>query len=658
MATPTPNLGLVKPDMSDEVDQTIPSMATNFGVIDAATGKLSELTTVNKSSLVSAINENSNGLTALKADVTQRAFNVKSAPYNAKGDGVSNDTVAFQLVSADINAAGGGKLIIPPGTYIVGKQTFAGSTGLGYAYQAQNIIRITGCTKPVVIEGNGAILKADPTLKFGAFDPVTGEVYTPSSMPFLNTDYIGNAYIGMIYLDNNRSVEVSNIELDGNIDNIVLGGTWGDTGRQLGATGIKCVDNSNLKGWNIYTHHHCLDGIYVQTTGVSTSTLSNPHVLDNIISEWNARQGMSWTGGKGLTVSNSKFNHTGNGRFGSSPQAGLDIEPADSMARDGLFINCEFINNKGTQIVAESADGGYTTFRKCTIWGTNGRALWPNKPRMVFEDCRIFGSVVNMYGSPNALDATKFIRCHFEDKVHALYPSTLSYTYLLDISGSGGENVLFDGCYFESTTKKTLSLNGTVNKYLRNCTIMHKNDSLADLSFQAVLAGVVLDRVRFMESYATPPATGYFISVSGSLYTTLGDVIVDGPKTKWANATSGMIGNIGSNQYQPRQYLTLHKRANTYDLYGNTIIGSGIAAPTTGDYTKGDIFINSNLTVGGVGYWQCTADGTPGTWTPVQIGVLTSISATPLGIGFRALSGGLLYMAKGTSSSADWVQIS
>lgn len=71
MAIPTPNLGLTKPEMSDEVDQTIPSIATNFGVIDAAAGKLSDLTTTVKTSLVSAISENANGLVALKADFAQ-----------------------------------------------------------------------------------------------------------------------------------------------------------------------------------------------------------------------------------------------------------------------------------------------------------------------------------------------------------------------------------------------------------------------------------------------------------------------------------------------------------------------------------------------------------------------------------------------------------
>ncbi|MEI6590145.1 MAG: glycosyl hydrolase family 28-related protein, partial [Verrucomicrobiota bacterium] len=52
----------------------------------------------------------------------QESISVKD--FGAVGDGITNDTVAFQAAAAAINAAGGGKLIIPAGTYIVGLQYF------------------------------------------------------------------------------------------------------------------------------------------------------------------------------------------------------------------------------------------------------------------------------------------------------------------------------------------------------------------------------------------------------------------------------------------------------------------------------------------------------------------------------------------------------
>jgi hypothetical protein len=46
------------------------------------------------------------------------AFVVKAAPFGAKGDGVTDDTAAVRLAEAALEAAGGGTLLYPPGTYI------------------------------------------------------------------------------------------------------------------------------------------------------------------------------------------------------------------------------------------------------------------------------------------------------------------------------------------------------------------------------------------------------------------------------------------------------------------------------------------------------------------------------------------------------------
>ena len=90
--------------------------------------------------------------------------------------------------------------------------------------------------------------------------------------------------------------------------------------------------------------------------------------LIRVRSEYNGRRGLSWTGGNGLTAIDRQFNHTGRGALSSSPAAGIDIEAEDGVVRNGLFINCEVINNVGPGMgrIGDSAD---ITFQRCTFIG-------------------------------------------------------------------------------------------------------------------------------------------------------------------------------------------------------------------------------------------------------------------------------------------------
>ena len=151
----------------------------------------SDLRTTAKGSLIEAINE-----------VAGRLPQVYIDELGAKGDGVTNDTLAFQKASDIINQAGGGTLILSNKVYIVGKQTLAGAGGKGYSYKPDDLLYIRNCTKPVVIEGRGAVLKADSNLKFGSFNPTTGAVHTPT-MPFTDLNYRADAYV-MLQIDNNN----------------------------------------------------------------------------------------------------------------------------------------------------------------------------------------------------------------------------------------------------------------------------------------------------------------------------------------------------------------------------------------------------------------------------------------------------------------------
>lgn len=90
---------------------------------------------------------------------------------------------------------------------------------------------------------------------------------------------------------------------------------------------------------------------------------------------------------------------------------------------------------------------------------------------------------------------------------------------------------------------------------------------------------------------------------------------------------------------------------------GNVYIG--LTPPTSGTYEKGDLLINEDPIVGGIKDWTCVVRGTSGGVWEVsgQVGVAAGVGATPLFVGQFAVVGPLGYIATGTSSSADWKQI-
>lgn len=554
--------------------------------------------------------------------------------FGAMGNGVTNDTAAFAAAAAYINLIGGGTLVIPPGTYLVGKQTFAGVTGQNYAYQAVDVLKITGCTRPVVIDGRGAILKADPALKFGAFNPVTGNRHNPAGMPFTAGDYIGNAYNGMIQLVNNTGgVTVRNLELDGNIANLVLGGTWGDTGRQLSAHGIRAYGNSSVMFENIYSHHHGCDGIMVGFPGLTSNSEPTPHTFINVRAEYNGRQGLSIVGGIGFKAVNCKFSHTGravNAASGeivaSNPGAGVDLEAESAVIRRAAFDNCEFVNNYGSGMVADSGDTAEVTFSNCLFWGVTNYSIWPNKNKMAFSDCRIYGAWVGARRDVNALpgvpheNGVKFARCHFEDK-----PWTTGAVYLAggglfnttDLSGTS-----FKDC---SVTLNTGKLDILIGAHVDGMLITSKTTVRPNQDYLILAGGCVLRNVYIKDEAAHTTADGYYINVDTN--TGLDNCFIDSPSNKigWGAWVSGggMVGNSGKGRgmgsTQPDimgQYAQLIKfhvdrSARAHSVRTHSV---GTSAPTTLAWKVGDLVYNANPSAGGFVGWVCTVAGTPGTW--------------------------------------------
>lgn len=85
MATTTPNLGLTKPKVTDSVN--VSDLNSNADLLDAIIGKLSDLNTAQKDSLVAAINEAAQGGgSGVALDATEKSLLLtlfKNAAYTA-----------------------------------------------------------------------------------------------------------------------------------------------------------------------------------------------------------------------------------------------------------------------------------------------------------------------------------------------------------------------------------------------------------------------------------------------------------------------------------------------------------------------------------------------------------------------------------------------
>jgi hypothetical protein len=427
--------------------------------------------------------------------------NIKS--FGAKGDGRSDDQAAFKMAADFFNQRGGnGKLTIPKGTYLVGNQVFTGGQPNKPAYQGEDVLDFINI-KNLSIEGaTGSILKYKNGLRLGAFSPQTGKEYDHGSNLFVNTAYaaiIGNC----ILIENCSDVRVSGVTMDGNSDNIVLGGVYGDLGRQLSHYGIFISNSKNIQIDKVYAHHFGLDGMCV---GNKVTNSPDSISITNSTFEYNSRQGFSWIGGNYLYVKNCKFNHTGKGKFSSPPGGGVDIEAESGPIRNGVFDGCEFIDNNGNGMGADSGDSGDCTFNDCTFWGITYYSIWVRKPNFTFNRCNIYGSAALGYISADKINATKFFDSHFEDKP---YNGNQPYSRFL-LESNSAKYMSFTNCTFVSNTKKLCwfdapSTYTLEEKYhLINCKFTINNTNLAPNDFIGITRGVVAINCTF--NFTNPEA--------------------------------------------------------------------------------------------------------------------------------------------------------
>jgi hypothetical protein len=252
--------------------------------------------------------------------------------------------------------------------------------------------------------------------------------------------------------ESHAPIEIRDLELDGNLDRLEIGGQFGDGGWQLPASGLWLVDNHSSETIdNVYSHHHGQDGAMLD----GDAGRSARSRFTRFIARYNGRQGVSLVGGRGYDFEDCEFSHTGRSAIASAPGAGVDIEAETAKPiRDLTFNRCKFVDNVGVGMLADSGDSDGGRFTDCSFVGTTNWSAWPLKPHFRFSGCTFVGAVVHPF--PDKQDpnrATQFLDCRFTDDP-ALSPTGKVYEGGTKpgepiINMAVSDNVLFDRCRFD-----------------------------------------------------------------------------------------------------------------------------------------------------------------------------------------------------------------
>lgn len=338
-------------------------------------------------------------------------------------------------------------LFIPKGTYQVGRQ----SSVIPWYLKGHDPLFFDHCDK-LTIRGElsagepASILKFNKCLKYGSFDPNTGERYvTTAASNFGNSNY--GAYPGaIIYLKECRNTVIKNINFNGNRAELTIGGCFATdhAGINLLNNGIFAFGCQTITISNCFAHHFGYDGIQF-----ADESCPNPGPLNGIISNcklnYNARQGLAWVAGDILKVVNTTMSFNGFGEWGgTSPGAGIDIENEGGGRNpaNGIFYNCEFKMNKAAGVITDQVFQPSTknfSFIKCRFISSGGESysVYPNARKMRFLCSEFYGTTTAGYSLPNQQpllandDHLRYSNCSFNEDY--LEPNTLdNYSMAVD----------------------------------------------------------------------------------------------------------------------------------------------------------------------------------------------------------------------------------
>ncbi|OMD19213.1 hypothetical protein BJP48_11945 [Paenibacillus odorifer] len=428
---------------------------------------------------------------------------------NVKNFGAVENTDSTAAIQAALNA--GLKVKIPSGTYL-----------------------INGLT-PLIPQNNSKIILDDDTI--------------------LKVIPNGSPSYQVFLIVSKSNIEISGGTLQGDrYEHIPSGGL------DEGGMGIQIQRSSNIKVSNLKAHEFWGDGIYVGATSVDGVEVTSKFInFNNVVSDSNRRQGLSLVGVEDSVFTNCRFTNTN----GTSPQAGIDLEPNDSVNapnRRITFISCKSSGNIGPAILAVGDNYDINAY-DCDFESTfASKSLWfPGKGKNNFTACRFKGATTNIRN-------TTFANCEFS--------ITDEYTDIYAINDANDFPNTYMDCLIKTVNRRFMALNGATTeanrKVMTNCRFEMTGNGVGDKNPAATFGGYyTLERCRFTHS-GNVPATGfqlgldangtsrrviasYFDTIFNYFYNTQGTITADQPGYR-TNITTipafvGQLSIVGNSVY-------------------------------------------------------------------------------------------------------------